>query len=235
MCMSLLSCMSCWFLCMVQKYIHGSEAICRLCNKNDVNLIPSVLKICVGMGCCVAAELLGSWPPLQRRPAAIRSADVYICAHSFFDVHFLSSFYATSLWSIYWLCVQLNSYPCQIHPQVILDCSTENATFYEKCGLSIKGTQMAKYFWGGPTTSSLENHFLPLQKWTLRFHDKKNCVLSNQTFIAYDETCKNSANSELSRKSCRYRSYICPSLQLRHNVIPTRKRPQFKCFQILLL
>ncbi|KAH9545055.1 hypothetical protein CY35_12G029000 [Sphagnum magellanicum] len=30
--------------------------------------------------------------------------------------------------------------------KVILDCSTENATFYEKCGLSIKGTQMAKYF-----------------------------------------------------------------------------------------
>jgi hypothetical protein len=40
--------------------IHGAEAICRLCNKNDVNLIPSVLKICVGMGCCVAAELLSS-------------------------------------------------------------------------------------------------------------------------------------------------------------------------------
>ncbi|CAK9861508.1 unnamed protein product [Sphagnum jensenii] len=30
--------------------------------------------------------------------------------------------------------------------KVILDCSTENATFYEKCGLSRKGTQMAKYF-----------------------------------------------------------------------------------------
>jgi hypothetical protein len=29
--------------------------------------------------------------------------------------------------------------------------------------MSRKGTQMAKYFWGGPTTSSLENHFLPLQ------------------------------------------------------------------------
>jgi hypothetical protein len=74
-----------------------------------------------------------------------------------------------------------------------------------------------------------------LEKWTLCFHDKKNYVLVNQTFIAYDETCKNSANSELSRKSCRYRSYIFLSLQLRHNVIPTCKRPQFKCFQILLL
>ncbi len=73
------------------------------------------------------------------------------------------------------------------------------------------------------------------EKWTLCFHDKKNRVSSNQTFIAYDETCKNSANSELSRKSCRYTSYIFPSLQLRHNVIPTRKRPRFKCLQILLL
>jgi glucosamine-phosphate N-acetyltransferase len=30
--------------------------------------------------------------------------------------------------------------------KVILDCSTENETFYEKCGMSRKGIQMAKYF-----------------------------------------------------------------------------------------
>lgn len=31
-------------------------------------------------------------------------------------------------------------------PQVILDCSQANSGFYERCGLVVKGVQMAKYF-----------------------------------------------------------------------------------------